>query len=106
MDIYQCEFCCGLQEFGRFPVGNTEKEIKEDYYSYLNHPNAYECWNNRYNDIVEELIEYFCEEGQVFCTISMKDQRWMYELLLAVGFEEVKRWKSNHGDYDLVMFIN
>ena len=94
VDILESNWCCGLKEVGYFPYGNIEEQVASD------------VWNSDINKVIETIIDYFCNYGQVFCTVSMENQKWMYELLLAVGFEEVKRWKSNHGDYELVMLIN
>lgn len=95
MVVFDCSFCCGLFELGTFPIGNTEEEFKEDIFD-----------NESVEDFFYKLVDEFCDNDGLFCTISMQTQRYMYELLTAVGFQEVKRWKSTHGNYELVMFVN
>ena len=79
-------FCCQALELGDFPneIENFEEE----------------------NEIIDALIYAFCSPKLHVITLSLKYQKEIYELARAVGFEEVCRWKSGHGDYPLVMLSN
>ena len=103
--------CCQAFILSEFTLGRTEKDFLDNfrynfYYSY-GYPSANgEKVQEKFNELTDYFIDLFCSSQLVLAVVNMENQKYMWELLTAIGFEEVSRWKSDHGEYPDALFSN